>query len=37
MQTVPEISLTRKPAKAFYCTFHGLSGVLTCYRLRENV
>ena len=29
MQTVPEISLTHKPAKAFYCTFHGLSGVLT--------
>jgi len=28
MQTVPEISPTRNP-KAFYATFHGLSGVLT--------
>src|SRR5207302_1062053 len=28
MHTVPEISPTRNP-KAFYCTFHGLSGVLT--------
>ena len=29
MQTVPEISPTRKPVKAFYAQFHGLSGVLT--------
>ena len=28
IHTVPEISPTRNP-KAFYCTFHGLSGVLT--------
>jgi len=29
MQTVPEISPSRKPAKAFYAQLHGLSGVLT--------
>jgi hypothetical protein len=29
MHTVPEISPTRKPAKAFYAQLHGLSGVLT--------
>jgi hypothetical protein len=29
MQTVPEISPTRKPAKAFYAQLHGLSGAIT--------
>ena len=29
MQTVPEISPTRKPVKAFYAQLHGLSGVIT--------
>jgi hypothetical protein len=27
--TVPEIPISRKPAKAFYAQLHGLSGVLT--------
>jgi hypothetical protein len=29
MATLQEVSPTRKPTKAFYCTFHGLSGVIT--------
>ena len=28
MATLPETTKPRKPAQAFYCTFHGLSGVL---------